>query len=76
MRMVRLPELIKKTGLKRATIYKKIKQGLFPAPVKIGPKTSVWVESEVDRVLHSYISGADEEQIKQVVSEILRSRKS
>lgn len=76
MRMVRLPELIKKTGLKRATIYKKIKQGLFPAPVKIGPKTSVWVEAEVDRVLHSYISGADEVQIKQVVSEILRSRKS
>lgn len=34
------------TGLKKSSIYKRIQEGSFPAPIKIGA-SSRWVESDV-----------------------------
>ena len=36
-RIIRLPEVINTVGLKKSAIYKRIKAGEFPKPVKIGP---------------------------------------
>ena len=36
------------TGLARSTIYKLIAAGDFPFPVKITPKSSRWVSTEVN----------------------------
>ena len=44
---LRLPDVIKQVGLKRSTIYKKIQRQEFPAPIKIGERSSVWPESEI-----------------------------
>ena len=35
------------TGMGRATIYKRISEGTFPKPVKIGKRSVRWIESEV-----------------------------
>lgn len=32
----------------RATIHRWVKQGLFPAPIKLGPKASVWRVADLD----------------------------
>lgn len=45
---LRLPAVKARTGLSRSIIYQKIKQGEFPAPIKLGPRVSAWVESEID----------------------------
>ncbi len=47
-RIARLPELIQSVGLSKPTIYKLIRQQQFPAPIKIGPKASGWLVSEID----------------------------
>ncbi len=39
---VRLPEVKRFTGKSRSGIYKDIKAGIFPAPVKIGPRAVGW----------------------------------
>jgi prophage regulatory protein len=44
-RLLRLHEVIHRTGMCRAKIYRL--EG-FPKPIKVGGKTSAWVESEVD----------------------------
>jgi len=31
----------------KTSIYRKIKSGEFPAPIKLGPNTSAWLKSEV-----------------------------
>ena len=46
-RLMRLPEVLKLTGLSRSTLYRKIKAGQFPAPVSLGPRSVAWRESEV-----------------------------
>jgi prophage regulatory protein len=32
----------------RATLWRLVKDRKFPQPIKIGPKTTVWVEAELD----------------------------
>jgi predicted DNA-binding transcriptional regulator AlpA len=44
----RLPDVCQQTGMSRATIYRKIGEGTFPAPVKLGARASAWVASEID----------------------------
>lgn len=46
--ILRLPAVLARTGLARATIYSQISQGSFPAPIKLGPRASGWVEAEVE----------------------------
>lgn len=37
-----------KTGLSRSTIYARVKDGTFPAPVRIGPRAVAWLESDIE----------------------------
>ncbi len=47
-RIIRLPEVMTRTGLSRSTIYLRISQGTFPKPVSLGTRAVGWVESEID----------------------------
>jgi len=47
MRLIRLKEVMECTGLARATVYKYIKNGIFPKSVSLGDRAVAWVESEV-----------------------------
>lgn len=46
-KIIRLPQVLEKVGLKKSAIYKKIKLGEFPPPIKLGAHASGWLESEV-----------------------------
>ncbi|MGR7334774.1 helix-turn-helix transcriptional regulator [Klebsiella aerogenes] len=46
--LIRLPEVIKRTGVSRTTIYRLINKNSFPSPIKISEKTIAFVESEVN----------------------------
>jgi prophage regulatory protein len=49
--ILRLPAVRLRTGLSRSTIYLRIAQGTFPAPVSLGARAVGWIESEVDEWL-------------------------
>ena len=53
--LIRLPEVLKRTGFGKAWIYRLISEGRFPAPVKIGVRAVGFVESEVDEWIQSVI---------------------
>lgn len=46
--LLRLPKVMEKTDLKRATIYLHMKQNIFPKQFKIGARAIVWLESDID----------------------------
>ena len=48
VRILRLPEVINRVGLKRAAIYLYVKQGQFPKQVNLGLRAVGWIEHEVD----------------------------
>ncbi|MFA7905663.1 helix-turn-helix transcriptional regulator [Enterobacter cloacae] len=47
-RLIRLPEVLNRTGYGKAWIYHLINQNLFPAPIKIGSRAVAFIESEVE----------------------------
>lgn len=47
-RLLRLPEVMSRVGLKRSAIYQRMSDGSFPKSRSLGPKCSVWVEAEID----------------------------
>lgn len=47
-RYLTVAEVIAATSLSRATIYRYIEKGAFPAPVRIGPNRTGWRSDAVD----------------------------
>jgi prophage regulatory protein len=47
-RLLRLPEVMARVGLRRSAIYQRMSDGRFPRSRSLGPKCTVWVESEID----------------------------
>lgn len=46
-RLLRRWEVERLTGLPRSTIYAWIKAGLFPRPVRLGPRAVAWPEVDI-----------------------------
>jgi len=46
-RILRLPEVIKNTGLAKSTIYKMVARREFPKSISLGVKVVGWLESDV-----------------------------
>ncbi|MGS0755687.1 helix-turn-helix transcriptional regulator [Roseateles sp. GG27B] len=44
---LRLPQVLARSGMSKTSIYKLIRDGSFPAQVKLGPRTSAWRASEI-----------------------------
>jgi len=59
MRILRLPQVEAKTGLKHTAIYQRISQGKFPRPIPLGRQARGFVESEVDDWIRAQIAKRD-----------------
>lgn len=46
--IIRLPEVRRRTGLCRTTVYRKIADGTFPKQFKISTNCAGWYESEIN----------------------------
>lgn len=55
-RVLRLPDVIKITGLKRSSIYKYINENAFPKPISLGARCVGWLESEINAWLQNRIA--------------------
>ena len=51
--ILRLPEVAKRIGLSRSTIWQYARQGKFPKPVKLGVRAVGWRESELNDWIES-----------------------
>lgn len=61
MKLIRIKDVMDRTGLARSTIYKYISEGKFPKPIKLGSRAVAWVETEIDGWIQASIEGRDEE---------------
>jgi prophage regulatory protein len=58
-KILRLPQVIEAVGETRSTIYKRISDGEFPKPVKLGAKSVGWVEEEIAAYNEARIAARD-----------------
>lgn len=48
-RLIRLPEVISRVGLKKSAIYSRIREGSFPKPRPLAANAVAWPESAIDK---------------------------
>jgi prophage regulatory protein len=49
LRILRMPEVLEKIGLCKASIYNRVADGTFPKPVRLGGRSVGWLESALDQ---------------------------
>lgn len=57
-RILRLPEVIARVGIGRSTVLKQVKEGTFPAPVRLSAHTVGWKLSAIQEWLSTRESAA------------------
>ncbi|EOL9020964.1 helix-turn-helix transcriptional regulator [Cronobacter dublinensis] len=57
-RLIRVPEVLRRVGFSRTTMYELIKEGRFPDKVIIGARAVAFVESEIDAWIDNAISNS------------------
>lgn len=57
-RLIRLPEVESATGCKKSTIYKLLKDGSFPRPVRLSSRMVAWSEVAVQRWVQGRIDAS------------------
>ena len=68
--LLRVPVVMARTGLCRASLYKRISAGLFPRPVKaFGRQRAGWPSDEVETLIRAHVAGASESRIAELVAE-------
>lgn len=56
--LMRLPSVETHTGLSKSEIYRRIKEGTFPKPLKLGARAVAWPAAEIDAWVKCLIQGA------------------
>jgi prophage regulatory protein len=59
IKLIKLPQVMQITTLSRATVYRLIAKGEFPKQIKLGPRSSGWLESEIDSWISDCASKRD-----------------
>ncbi|MEO7128149.1 MAG: AlpA family phage regulatory protein [Rhodoferax sp.] len=74
--ILRLPAVRAESGASRSTIYLRIQQGLWPKPVRLGPRSVGWPASEVAAINSARIAGMTDDEIRAVVIKLEAARKT
>ena len=75
-KLLRIKAISKLSGNSRSTIYLRQLQGLWPKPVRLGPRMVAWPASEVQAINDARIAGKTDEEIKVLVKTIEKNRLS
>lgn len=62
-KLIRIKDVMDRTGLARSTVYKYISLGQFPQPIKLGTRAVAWVEREVEAWICESIERRDEQEV-------------
>ena len=57
-RMLRLPEVMRRMSVSRATIYRMIDKGEFPKPARFG-RSSVWPDADIREYQKKLVKARD-----------------
>jgi prophage regulatory protein len=74
--LLRRPEVLRRSGDGRSTLYIRIDQGLWTRPVALGPRAVAWPESEVDALIAARIAGHAPHQIRELVDRLHAQRRA
>jgi len=55
--LLRLPQVLERFPVSPSAWYLGIKQGRYPAPIKLGPRTAAWPSESINALIERLSSG-------------------
>lgn len=74
LRMLKLPEVESRSGLKHSSLYSRAKDELFTPPVKLSSRSSAWPEHEVEAINRARLAGKSDDEVRQLVRDLVAQR--
>jgi len=74
--LIRRPSVLSQTARSKSALQLDEKAGLFCPPISIGDRAVAYIKHEVEAIIQARIEEQTPEQIKQLVSEIIKQRKA
>lgn len=59
-KILRLPDVMDRTGLSRSTVYQRVMEERFPRPISLGARAVGWVETEIEEWIARQIEASRE----------------
>ncbi|MGE4297117.1 MAG: helix-turn-helix transcriptional regulator [Desulfovibrionaceae bacterium] len=56
--LLRLPQVLALIPVSKSAWWQGVKEGRYPAPVKLGPRTTAWRRRDLEPLLESGVQGA------------------
>lgn len=75
IQLIRRPECLALTARSKSALQLDEKAGLFCPPISIGERAVAYLKHEAEAVIQARVEGQSQEQIKQLVSELIKQRK-
>ena len=60
-RLLRIHQVLERIPVSKTTWYDGIKKGRYPAPVRLTPRTSAWLESDIDELIEKLCQDKEEQ---------------
>ncbi|MEZ5490253.1 MAG: AlpA family phage regulatory protein [Gammaproteobacteria bacterium] len=73
-RIEKNPEVRARIGISRSTLYRKIQEGTFPAPISLGGRATGWLDHEVTAWINAMAAGKSDEDIRKLVKSLVAIR--
>jgi prophage regulatory protein len=74
--LIRRPSVLTQTARSKSALQLDEKAGLFCPPISIGDRAVAYIKHEVEAVIQARIEEQPSEQIKQLVSDLIKQRKA
>lgn len=73
--LIRLSDVMERTGLSRASVYLHVGKGVLTPPVKIGERSAAWPEAEINAINAARIAGKSEDEVRVLVASLEAQRR-
>ena len=70
--ILRFPKVEEMVGMKKSTIYKRIREGTFPEPVQLGPKSTGFYRHEIE----DWVATLERGLVRHVVARAVAGRQA
>jgi prophage regulatory protein len=58
-RIIRTKQVLEKLPWSRTTLWRRVRDGSFPPPIRLGPNLNGWLEQAVDDKIDELVAEAD-----------------
>ena len=73
-RLMRINAVTERISMPKSSVYASVAKGEFTRPIKLGERSSAWLESEVTTIINARIAGKTSAEIKALVLELEAQR--